>query len=381
MMTGHYPHQTQVQSNRQKRADLTGFPFLGKIFQDAGYETAYFGKWHVAAPTSNKEQNGFEHFGDKSCQFDPKPCAEYVRQKRDRPFLAVASFLSPHEICQWARKQEVPHAPLPDVPPFEDRPPLRVNSDPPCNETDIMAHMRRSYQATGTFPVGDYTENDWRRHIWGYYRLIERADDFVGEVTDALHHSGQRENTIVVFLSDHGDCHGAHKWNQKTVFYDESSRVPFIISWPAAIQGGAVSDQLVNVGADLIPTLCDLAGVTPPDDMPGASLKPVVLADKRELDRDYVVSQNRMAQGAPVDGKDLTPEGRMIRSRRYKYCLYSEGQQRESLVDMQSDPGEMVNQAENPEFADILQRHRSYLKEFAKSNNDAVALEMLEFIE
>jgi arylsulfatase A-like enzyme len=88
-----------------------------------------------------------------------------------------------------------------------------------------------------------------------------------------------------------------------------------------------------------------------------------------------------MAQGAPVDGKDLTPDGRMIRSRRYKYCLYSEGKQRESLVDTQNDPGEMVNQAENPEFGDVLRQHRSYLKEFANTYNDSVALKMLEFVE
>ena len=88
-----------------------------------------------------------------------------------------------------------------------------------------------------------------------------------------------------------------------------------------------------------------------------------------------------MDQGSAVDGKNFAPHGRMVRSDHYKYCLYSEGEARESLVDMQNDPGEMVNQAENPKFSEILQQHRSYLKEFANRYSDTVALKMLEFVE
>ena len=102
---------------------------------------------------------------------------------------------------------------------FPTLPPLKANFGIPQNETDIMAYMRESYHANRRFPVGEYTSADWRRHRWGYYRLIERADNFVGEVMNALEESGQTENTVVVFLSDHGDCAGSHQWNQKTNFY------------------------------------------------------------------------------------------------------------------------------------------------------------------
>ena len=84
-----------------------------------------------------------------------------------------------------------------------------------------------------------------------------------------------------------------------------------------------------------------------------------------------------MVQCVPVDGKDLKPHGRMVRSDRYKYCLYSEGKRRESLVDMEKDPGEMVNQVDNPDFRAILVRHRAYLREHAERHNDRMALEML----
>jgi arylsulfatase A-like enzyme len=377
MITGRYPHETRVQNNSSPKIDPSDFVFMGKLFKDSGYETAYFGKWHVAFDSKQKEVHGFDEFDeDKITRLNPARAVEFIKKSHDRPFLAVASFLGPHEICEWARKEDIPGEQLPDVPPLADRPPLRVNAAAPKHETDIMTHMRKSYQAARWFPVGDYTEDDWRRHIWGYYQLIERVDGYVGSVLTALRESGQDENTVVVFLSDHGDCHGAHLWNQKTVFYDESARVPFIISWKGKTPKG-VSNTLLNTGTDVIPTICDFAGIDVPDDLPGKSLKAFALGGKASWKRDYVVVQNHMVQCVPVDGKDLQPHGRMVRSDRYKYCLYSDGDRRESLVDMEKDPGETVNQADNPKFKDILNQHRAFLKEHAERHTDKMALEML----
>ena len=376
MMLGKYPHQTGVQTNGGRFRKEAGSETIGKIFRDAGYEAAYYGKWHVAF----RNNDSFDPYLQRGCVLDAKHAVEFIRRKHDRPFLMIASFLSPHEICEWARKQNLPGGSIGEPPPLDERPPLRENAAPPENETDIMAHMRRSYHATRMTPVGNYTEDDWRRHVWGYYRLIERMDGFVGKVMKALHESGQEEDTVVVFLSDHGDCHGAHLWNQKTVFYDESARVPFIIS-----QKGTTTkrtcDLLLNVGVDMIPTICDFAGIKPPDGLPGKSMKAPALGNSPSWKRDYVVTQNCMAQGASVDGKKLRPHGRMIRSDRYKYCLYGEGERRESLVDMEKDPGEMVNQAGNPSFKVTLNQHRAFLKEFAERHKDEMALEMLEHLE
>ena len=367
MMTGRYPHQTGIQTNTKKGLDPAKHVFMGKILKDAGYETAYSGKWHVPISRKKTDVHGFG---------TAEGTAEFLMKAHDRPFLAVASFLGPHEICQWSRRQKLPGGPIGEAPPPDERPPLMANSDPPANETDIMAHMRKSYQAHRLFPVGKYTEADWRRLIWGYYRLIERVDRSIGAVLEALRRSGQEENTVVVFLSDHGDCHGAHRWNQKTVFYDESVRVPFIISWKGKTPKGT-SSVLVNTGVDLIPTLCDFAGIDVPAGLPGRSLKAPALGREPEWKREYVVSQNHMVQCAPVDGRHLKPHGRMVRSRRYKYCLYSEGTRRESLVDMEKDPGEMVNLAGDADLNDVLNQHRAFLKEHAERHDDEMALEML----
>ncbi|MCP4454260.1 MAG: sulfatase-like hydrolase/transferase [Planctomycetes bacterium] len=367
MITGQYPHKTGIQNNSGK-IDPETHVFMGQIFKEAGYDTAYFGKWHVAVSEKRKDIHGFETT-DFKARHNPAPVAAFLKQPHDRPFLAVMSFLGPHEICQWARKEAVPAGPIGDLPPKDERPPLRKNFKKPDNETDIMAHMRRSYQASRMFPVGDYTEDDWRRLIWGYYRLIERVDGLVGTVLKALQDSGQQDNTVVVFLSDHGDCHGAHHWNQKTVFYDESARVPFIITWPGKTRKGT-SDILLNTGIDMIPTLCDFAGIDVPSSLPGKSLKAPALGWAPDWHRDYVVSQNHMVQCEPVDGKNPKPYGRMVRSDQYKYCAYSEGLRRESLVDMKNDPGEMTNLAQDPAHAAILKQHRQRLVDWCRKYGD-----------
>ncbi len=382
MFTGRYPHETGVQTNSAPKINPAEFVFMGSIFKDAGYETAYFGKWHIAFDSKKKEVHGFETLMEGKARLDAAPAAAFLKAKHNKPFLAVASFLSPHEICEWARKEKLPGGSIGEPPTINERPPMRANSKPPHNETDIITHMRKAFQSwkrkgKQMFPVGDYTEDDWRRHIWGYYRLIERADRYVGVLMDALRESGQEANTVVVFLSDHGDCHGAHRWNQKTVFYDESARVPFIISWKGKTPKG-ISKTLLNTGVDVIPTICDFAGIGVPAGLPGRSFKDPALGRTPDWKREYVVSQNHMIQCAPVDGKDLKPHGRMVRSDRYKYCLYSEGQRRQSLVDMERDPGEMVNLADNPRFRDVLNRHRAFLKEHANRHNDRLALEMLQ---
>jgi len=137
----------------------------------------------------------------------------------------------------------------------------------------------------------------------------------------------------------------------------------------------------VNAGVDVIPTLCDFAGIDAPADLPGKSMKAPALGKEPAFKRDYIVSQNHLVQGASVDGKRLKPQGRMVRSDRYKYCLYSEGDWRESLVDMENDPGEMVNQAGNPDFKEALNQQRAFLKEFAERHKDLTALEMLDHLE
>ncbi len=372
MFTGRYPAETGIQTNEKAKIDARRFPNMGSIFQRAGYDTGYFGKWHMPFPAADAGTHGFAVMSTSKVNHDigvAANAAKFIRAKRTAPFLAVASFLNPHNICQWPRGEAFSEGDPGTPPPLEQCPPLRPNSAPPANETDIMTLMRRSYQGTPMFPVGNFDGKKWREYLWAYYRMIEKVDGLIGQVLGALRQSGLEERTLVVFLADHGDCQGAHKWNQKTVFYDESARVPLILSCKGLTKPG-VSNRLAHTGVDLIPTICGYAGILVPQGLPGLSLKDTAGGKSGKDPRDYVVVCNRMVQGTPMDGRLPAPDGRMVRSQRYKYCAYSEGRRRESLVDMEKDPGEMVNVAEDPGHKKILERHRDMLAEWGRLTGD-----------
>jgi choline-sulfatase len=370
MFTGRYPVEVGIQTNGKKKLDPKKFPCMGAVFRRAGYDTGYVRKWHLPFSSKDTSAHGFGFTSLKGKDDDAvKPAVDFIRRKREKPFLLVASFMNPHNICQWARGEKLPDGAIGRPPALEECPPLKPNHLPPENETDIIALMRRSYQAARLFPVSGFDDRKWREYVWAYYRMVEKVDALIGKVLAALRDSGQEEDTLVVFTSDHGDCHGAHRWNQKTVFYDESTRVPLIVSWKGVTRAGA-SDRLVNTGVDILPTLCDLSGVEAPKRLRGLSLKGTATGESTDDPREYVVVSNKMVQGAPVDGRRPQPAGRMVRSARYKYCVYDEGEQRESLVDMEVDPGEMTNLAGDPEHAEALARHRRMLAEWGRETGD-----------
>ncbi len=372
MFTGMYPHQIGIQSNDNNKIDPVIFPNLGTIFEKAGYETGYTGKWHLPYDVKDPSVNGFSYMKNiKNNGIDsmlPEAATKFLKAQHKKPFLLVASFVDPHNICEWARGQKLPDGSVGPPPSPSECPPLRKNSAPSENETDIMKLIRTSYQASKTFPVGKFSDDKWRQYTWAYYRMIEKTDNEIGKILTTLRESGLDKNTIVVFLSDHGDCQGAHHWNQKTVFYEEASKVPFIISNPGLKPGK--SDVLVQTGIDLMPTLCDLAGIKPKKALPGISMKPVLISGQLPEERDYVVVSDWLVEGDSVNGDKPEPEGRMLRDKRFKYWILNEGQEKETLYDLQTDPGEMINLSGDPKYRTNLENCRKKLADWAEKNKD-----------
>jgi len=376
IFTGRYPHETGVTTNGRASIDPSRLPCMGTYLRGAGYDAAYCGKWHLAFSRRDQTAHGFEivEADAPDGRRDSKTAAaavEYLRRPHDKPFLLVASFLGPHDACELARSQNLPCGPIGDPPPLEQCPPAPANLEVPENETDGVALLRRSCHATKTFPVGDFSADKWRQFRWGYYRVVERVDAQVGKVLAALREAGLEENTAVIFTSDHGECAGAHRFNQKTVLYDESARIPLIITYKGRTKVGT-SDRLVNIGVDILPTMCDFAGLATPEGLSGRSLRPIALGQAVENWRDYVVVQNHMVQGGSVEGFKPTLQGRMVRTDRFKYCVYDYGNRRESLVDMQADPLETKNLARQPEHREVLLQHRRLLQTFAAEHDDAL---------
>jgi choline-sulfatase len=369
IFTGRYPVETGVETNDTSPIDANRFPAMGAHFKRAGYTMGYFGKWHLPFAEADTQAHGFEIAKWDKSQRDAsteKGVVNFLRTKRSTPFFAVASFLNPHNICEWARGEKLSEGDIGTPPDAAQCPPWRANHAPQTDEPDAVTTMRHSYQATPTFPVGNFDEKKWRQYLWAYYRLIEKADARIGEVLKALRDTGLDRDTLVVLSADHGDCQGSHGWNQKTILWEEAARVPCILSWKGVTRP-EVSDRLVNTGVDFWPTLSDYAGIPAPENLPGISLK-------SSARREYVVVSDQLAQGAPVNGKEIAPDGRMLRSERFKYTVYSPlssgGEHREALVDLEKDPGETTNLARDAKFAIELQRHRGLLAAWCRKYGD-----------
>jgi arylsulfatase A-like enzyme len=377
IFTGRYPHETGVTDNTKATLDPKEFVSMGTYFRRAGYETAYFGKWHLCYDEDAPDTHGFETLETGHLDaVNADHAARFLRAKHDKPFALVVSFLNPHNVCELARGQELNNGPIGEPPPVGQRPPAPANLAPPRNEPDSMTRMRAGYHANPQFPVGGFSPEMWQALRWGYYRLIEKVDGEIGKVLAALRAAGLEENTLIVFTADHGECAGAHGLNQKTVFYEESARVPLIVSLPGQ-RTARTTDRFVNTGTDVLPTMFDVAGIPRPAKLTGLSLRPLAAGESVPTWREEVVVENNMAQAGVVGDTVPMTEGRMIRTERYKYCVYAYGEHRESLVDLQADPGEMNDLAQDPKFRNVVLEYRGRLQAFASAHGDALVATIL----
>jgi choline-sulfatase len=307
-------------------------------------------------------------------------CAEFIRQSHDRPFLLVASFINPHDICYMAindhdrrrgsplRKNEAQQVLAEvlshrnDIPNEEEFfatrcPPLPENHQVPNGVPDAI---KPPYGGFRGHAFDNWGERQWRLHRWAYAQLTNRVDAQIGVVLDALRETGKQEKTLVVFTSDHGDLDGAHRLEHKSFFYEESARVPFIVSWEGVTAAGKVDRRhLVSTGLDLIPTLCDFAAVEVPERLRGLSVRALAEGRDPERWRKCVVTENRI--------------GRMVCTGQFKYSVYPAGQQREFLVDLVKDPGEMTNLADDPTYGQQLARHRALMQQWVQQTKDRLA--------
>jgi arylsulfatase A-like enzyme len=368
LWTSRMPHETGVRNNGIGIAE--GIPTLGQLFSKAGYRAAYAGKWHL--PGNNV--TGFEQLNrkiGKSSEDDAAPgakndpgvavaCSEFLARQKD-PFLLVASFINPHDICQWIRAHEGSRSPYPDI---DKYPPAPENMGVDPEEPEYIQYHRTNNQNLGSNAVwimSQWNRDDIRFYLHSYYRLVEDADRQVGRVLDVLRKSGHAENTLVVFTADHGEGQGRHRWAQKLGLYEEPVKVPFVIAGPEIKQRAAWDHHTLVSGLDLLPTLCDYAGVAPSPLMRGRSLRPAI--EGQPLDRAFVVSE--------LSEYDEKPrQGRMLRTARYKYIVFNGGRRPEQLFDLQFDPGEVCNLAAGPGAAAVLGEHRDLLARWIADTKD-----------
>jgi arylsulfatase A-like enzyme len=382
IFTGRYPHEHGKQINSTSAIDPNEFPNIGMVLRSAGYVTGYFGKWHLPYPfkKTTADESGYDQRFDSLDYKIAAPTIDFINanKDKDKPFFVVFSLMNPHNICQYGRSQPLPDGDIGKVPAAEQCPPAPANLEKASNQSDALeavwqARLRAKYKGTDKrmfAPLEIWGADDWRKYRWAYYRMVELADKELGKVLSALRVAGLEDNTAIIFTSDHGDGIGAHRWSQKNMFYDETARIPMIVSQKGTTKIGT-NDFLVNNGIDIMPTICDYAGAKVPSKGRGISLRPIAEGRKPGKKRDYVACSTHFVQDLTEDGKPIDLQGRMIRTRDFKYYIFDQGRQPEMLIDMKNDPGEMQNLVGNPRYAKVLAAHREMFAKYKKQTGDS----------
>jgi len=260
---------------------------------------------------------------------------ELIEAKKDEPFFLAAGFFNPH--CPYvAPKKYFDLYPLEDIEipdleeakaDLEDVPPMAVQRD------------------TRNWPYffKDVTVEEARKCKRAYYACQSFVDAQVGRLLDALERNGLMEKTVIVFWSDHGYFLGEKGLWYKRKAFERSARMPLVIAGPGLAKGESTEEPVELL--DLYPTLADLCGLAPPDGLEGASLRPL-LTDPAvaEWDKPAVTQV----------WHDPKAWGYSIRTDRWRYTEWREGEAGRELYDHRSDPEEIHNLADDPGHADTV---------------------------
>ena len=372
LMTGTYPstHGMWDCTHTQRQAWVNVASHLvhwASRFEDAGYQTGYFGKWHVeqtkklhdfgwqeSSPAGTRKltklpegqvvvpKPGYNDYllaavGDDSEGHPAHPAFEhgidFLRRavQEDAPFCCFVSTTEPHD-------PYVPPKAFLDLYDVDSIPLSPTLKDELGGKPEVLRRMQAVWQ--------DLTDADWRRMAASYWAVITYLDHEVGRIMDVLRESGADENTIVVFTSDHGDMLGGHGLVAKGVgtAYEEVYNIPLIIRAPGLTAGTedvGTRTSLVDVG----PTLLDLAGLASLPEANGRSLRPV-LADEHD-------GADWLDAYAEFFGQRFVYTQRLVWHDQWKYVFSPGGI--DELYNLADDPQETTNLADDPAHRQTLE--------------------------
>lgn len=395
-LTGRYPRTTRCRQNGQSiPADEV---LVTRILADAGYTCGLAGKLHIsaahpdAAPVMERRiDDGYSVFhwshdteplwpaneyfswlGERGVEYSRTAlegsdhvqvsapaehhhsvwCADkaiaFMRSqtKFDRPWLFSVNLYDPHHPFDPPIEFLQPYLDRLDELPLPNYVDGELDDKPIFQQNDHL----RAYNQAGYFPAAEMTERDHRLLKASYLAMIDLIDVQVGRILDALEATGQAENTIVIFMSDHGEMLGDHGLYLKgPYFYDPAVRVPFIMRLPGRIPAGRRSEALVEL-TDLAPTLLDASGLPTSEGMQGRSFWPLLTGgagNDRHRDDVYCEYYN-----AKPWHKDPAAHATMIRSRQYKLVAVH-GQPAGELYDLDRDPHETRNLWSDPSYGEV----------------------------
>jgi arylsulfatase A-like enzyme len=322
-LTGQYSHNTGVTDNKRGNV-LDDANTLAVWLHEAGYRTALIGRYlngypwgrtHIPPGWDLWKQSGVGNVKDKITD-----AINFINRSDSQPFFAYVAHDDPHHKAK----------PLPRYATAE----VYVPPDPPnYNEQDVSDKPKwiRNLRL-----LAQPRMDAWHTERIASQRALLGVDDGIERMVQALKANGKLDNTMIMFLADHGFSWGSHRWIKKHCFYEECSRIPLYVRFPGAT-GNHEETRLVS-NVDLAATIADYAGVTPGLPQDGRSLIPLLDGTATDWTEaallEVVATTNRGFYGIVVPG--------------WKYAEYYNGDK--ELYDLANDPAELQNQASNPAF-------------------------------
>jgi uncharacterized sulfatase len=256
---------------------------------------------------------------------------------KNKPFFIGAGFYKPH--CPWVTPSKYFDLYKPD----QISLPLII----PSVQENYPAPALASTNPLPYFGISNDQAKDCKL---AYYAAISFVDAQIGRLLDALHDLGLEKNTIVVFWSDHGYHLGEHGLWFKQSCFEESAKTPLIISVPGLTSAGKLCRRNVEL-VDIYPTLAALTGLTPPDDLEGKSLVPLLKNPSSEWD---FPAYTQVQRG--------TFAGHSVRTALWRYTEWDFGKKGVELYNEETDPHELNNLASHPMYANVVKRMKELLR-------------------
>lgn len=361
-LTGRYCHANGILDNTNRNAQSHKLVTWPRLLHDAGYETGFFGKWHMGNDDSPRP--GFDRwvsfkgqgvYKDPPLNIDGKSqkvdgyitdlltryAVDFIRKPHDKPFVVYLPHKSVHGPFTPAER----HKDLYKSEPFT--PSASAHDD--LSGKPAVAKVRARPNAN---PAANRTpgEGVMRSQL----RCLASIDEGVGEILKALEDTKQLDNTLVMFTSDNGYFWGEHGGlGDKRWAYDESIRLPLMVRYPKLIRAGTTIDAL-TLNIDVAPTMLELAGAPVPKDIHGRSMLPLFKVDTAGRRTAILTEYFR-------DGNFPHPPWRCVRTDRWKLIRYVDHPEWDELYDLRADPHEMKNLIGEPSAAGTVKDLRAEL--------------------
>ncbi|MHC4464331.1 MAG: sulfatase family protein [Planctomycetota bacterium] len=363
LMTGRYPLTHGVFLNDVRLSNDA--PSIAHAYNNAGYETAYIGKWHLdgdhrSAFIPRERRQGFKFWKALGCTHDysnsfyyadenvklkwegydaiaqTEEAQRYIRQYANtRPFALFLSWGPPHGPYHTAPQQ------YKDL--FNDK------------KLTLRPNVPKQYEARAA------------KTLAGYYAHIAALDDCVGKIMRTLTELALENNTILVFTADHGDMLFSQGQQKKQRPWDESIKVPFLVRYPTAHDRAAITIDIPINTPDIMPTLLGLSGVVVPDTVEGTDFSHIIRGAHVPKDNAALITCPSPF-GQWKRRKHGGREYRGLRTKRYTYVRDLNGPW--LLYDNQRDPYQLDNICNNPKYSKLQKKMEKLLSRKLNQTND-----------